>query len=147
FDVQDVGVRFYTFISSLQRLIEAAIENNKPLIILDRPNPNGFYVDGPVMNPKFKSFTGLQPIPIVHGMTIGEYALMLIGEQWLELKPNSKANDLQLTIIPNANYTHKSLYEPPDKPSPNLPDIQSIYLYPSIGYMEGTIMSVGRGTD
>lgn len=147
FDIQDVGVRFYTFISSLQRLMEAAVENNKPLLVLDRPNPNGFYVDGPVMNPKFKSFTGLQPIPIVHGMTVGEYALMLVGEQWLELTPKSKAKDLQLTVISNANYTHKSLYEPSVKPSPNLPDIQSIYLYPSIGYMEGTVISVGRGTD
>ncbi|MBX3709232.1 MAG: DUF1343 domain-containing protein [Gammaproteobacteria bacterium] len=145
FDIQDVGVRFYTFISSLQRLMEAAIENDKPLVILDRPNPNGFYVDGPVLNSK--SFTGLQPIPIVYGMTMGEYAKMLVGEQWLAVTPKSRASHLQLTIIPNVNYTHKSLYEPPIKPSPNLPSIQSIYLYPSIGLMEGTIISVGRGTD
>lgn len=147
FDIQDVGVRFYTYISSLQRLMEAAVQNNKPLIVLDRPNPNGFYVDGPVMDPKFKSFTGLQPIPIVHGMTVGEYAHMLVGEKWLELTPKTKAKQLQLTVIPNLNYTHKTLYEPKVKPSPNIPDIQSIYLYPSIGYLEGTVMSVGRGTD
>lgn len=147
FDIQDVGVRFYTFISSLQRLMEAAIENNKPLIILDRPNPNGFYVDGPVMNPKYKSFTGMQPIPIVHGMTVGEYANMLVGEEWLEVSPRSKAHSLKLTIIPNANYTHNSLYEPPVSPSPNLPSIQSIYWYPAIGMLEGTVMSVGRGTE
>lgn len=146
FDIQDVGVRFYTFISSLQRLMEAAVENNKPLIILDRPNPNGFYVDGPVMNPKYKSFTGMQPIPIVHGMTIGEYAKMLVGEEWLDVTPRSRAKSLMLTVIPNAHYTHKSLYEPPVPPSPNLPDIKSIYWYPSIGIMEGTAMSVGRGT-
>lgn len=146
FDIQDVGVRFYTFISSLQRLMEAAIENNKPLIILDRPNPNGFYVDGPVMNPKYKSFTGMQPIPIVHGMTVGEYAKMLVGEEWLDVEPKSRAKSLQLTIIPNANYTHKSYYEPPVPPSPNLPNIQSIYWYPTIGMLEGTEMSVGRGT-
>jgi uncharacterized protein YbbC (DUF1343 family) len=147
FDIQDVGVRFYTFISSLQRLMEAAVENNKPLIILDRPNPNGFYVDGPVLDLKFKSFMGLQPIPIVHGMTVGEYARMLVGEQWLEVVPRSKAKQLKLTIIKNVNYTHKSLYEPPVKPSPNLPSIQSIYWYPTIGLLEGTIMSVGRGTN
>lgn len=147
FDIQDVGVRFYTFISSLQRLMEAAVENNKPLIILDRPNPNGFYVDGPVLNPKFKSFTGMQPIPIVHGMTVGEYAKMLVGEQWLDVVPKSKAHALKLTVITNANYTHKSLYEPPVRPSPNLPTIQSIYWYPTIGILEGTPLSVGRGTD
>ncbi len=147
FDIQDVGVRFYTFISSLQRLMEAAVENHKPLILLDRPNPNGFYVDGPVLDPKFKSFTGLQPIPVVHGMTVGEYANMLVGEQWLEVIPKSKAQQLQLTVIPNVNYTHKSLYAPPVKPSPNLPSIQSIYWYPSIGLLEGTIFSVGRGTN
>jgi len=144
FDVQDVGVSFYTYISSLQRLMEAAVENHKPLIVLDRPNPNGFYVDGPVT--QTKSFTGLQPIAFVHGMTIGEYARMLVGEQWLNLTPKSKARELKLTVIRNANYTHKSLYEPPVPPSPNLPNIKSIYLYPSIGYMEGTVMSVGRGT-
>jgi len=126
--------------------MEAAIQYHKPLIILDRPNPNGFYVDGPVKTTR--SFTGLQPIPTVHGMTMGEYAKMLVGEQWLDIKPTSRAKELQLTIIPNRHYTHKSLYEPPVKPSPNLPNIQSIYWYPAIGLMEGgTVMSVGRGTN
>lgn len=147
FDIQDVGVRFYTYISSLQRLMEAAVENNKSLIILDRPNPNGFYVDGPVLDPKYKSFTGLQPVPIVHGMTVGEYAKMLVGEEWLDVVPKSKAKQLKLTVIRNVNYTHKSLYEPLVRPSPNLPSIQSIYWYPTIGLLEGTIISVGRGTD
>ncbi|MES2218798.1 MAG: DUF1343 domain-containing protein [Pseudomonadota bacterium] len=146
FDVQDVGVRFYTYISSLQKIMEAAVDNNKPLIILDRPNPNGFYVDGPVLDPKFKSFTGLQPIPIVYGMTIGEYAKMLVGQEWLDVTPKSAAKTLALTIIPVRNYTHATLYVPPVRPSPNLPDIQSIYYYPSIGLMESTVMSVGRGT-
>jgi uncharacterized protein YbbC (DUF1343 family) len=146
FDIQDVGVRFYTYISSLQKLMEAAVDNEKPLIVLDRPNPNGFYVDGPVLDTKYKSFTGMQPIPIVYGMTEGEYAKMLVGEEWLDVTPKSRAHDLQLTVIPCAHYTHKSLYEPPVRPSPNLPNIQSIYLYPSSGLMEATILSVGRGT-
>lgn len=146
FDIQDVGVRFYTYISSLQLFMEAAVEHKKPLIILDRPNPNGFYVDGPILDRKYKSFTGAQPIPIVYGMTMGEYAKMLVGEEWLDVKPKSRAQDLQLTIIPCIHYTHNSLYVPPIKPSPNLPNIQSIYLYPSIGLMEATAMSVGRGT-
>jgi uncharacterized protein YbbC (DUF1343 family) len=143
FDIQDVGVRFYTYISSLQEYMESAIENNKPLIILDRPNPNGFYVDGPVLNIKFKSFVGMQPIPIVYGMTIGEYAKMLAGEKWL----TGSSNTLQLTVIPCANYTHNSKYVLPVKPSPNLPEIQSIYLYPSTCFFEGTALSEGRGTD
>ena len=147
FDIQDVGVRFYTYISSLENLMEAATDNNKPLIILDRPNPNGFYVDGPVLDLNYRSFTGMQAIPVVYGMTIGEYAKMLVGEEWLHVTPKSKSKTLQLTIVPNKYYTHHSLYEPPVKPSPNLPNIQSIYLYPSIGLMEGTAMSVGRGTD
>jgi uncharacterized protein YbbC (DUF1343 family) len=146
FDIQDVGVRFYTYISSLQKIMEAAVNNNKPLIILDRPNPNGFYVDGPVLDRKYQSFTGMQPIPVVYGMTAGEYAKMLVGEKWLHVLPKEKAQTLQLTIIPCLNYTHSSLYTPPVKPSPNLPNIQSIYLYPSIALMEGTVMSVGRGT-
>lgn len=147
FDIQDVGVRFYTYISSLQKLMESAVVNKKPLIILDRPNPNGFYVDGPTLDLKYKSFTGMQPIPLVYGMTIGEYAKMLIGEGWLDVTPKSKAKSLQLVVIPCRHYTHKSLYEPPVKPSPNLPSIQSIYLYPSIGLLEGTVLSVGRGTN
>ncbi len=146
FDIQDVGVRFYTYISSLQKFMEAAVNNNKPLIILDRPNPNGFYVDGPVLDRRYQSFTGMQPIPIVYGMTIGEYAKMLVGEEWLHVIPKEKAKNLRLTVIPCLHYTHKSLYVPPVKPSPNLPNIQSIYLYPSIGLLEGTAMSVGRGT-
>lgn len=146
FDIQDVGVRFYTYISSLEKVMESAVNNNKPLIILDRPNPNGFYVDGPVLQKKYRSFTGMQPIPVVYGMTMGEYARMLVGENWLHVTPKEKANQLKLTIIRCQNYTHNSLYIPPVKPSPNLPNIQSIYLYPSIGMMEGTVMSVGRGT-
>lgn len=163
FDIQDVGVRFYTFISSLQYYLEAAIENDKPLIILDRPNPNGFYVDGPVLDPKFKSFVGMQPIPIVYGLTIGEYANMLIGESWLDAKailkltPKIKATDKKLKIKSNTsafnikvveckNYDHKSKYVLPIKPSPNLPEIQSVYWYPSTCLFEGTVLSEGRGT-
>lgn len=148
FDIQDVGVRFYTYISSLEEYMEAAIENNKQLIILDRPNPNGFYVDGPVLDPKFKSFVGMQPIPIVYGMTIGEYAKMLLGENWLtpDLKGNS-ATPLNLVVVPSAHYTHRSKYVLPVRPSPNLPEIQSIYLYPSTCFFEGTVLSEGRGTD
>lgn len=167
FDIQDVGVRFYTFISSLEEYMEAAIENNKPLIILDRPNPNGFYVDGPVLDKKFQSFVGMQPVPIVYGMTMGEYAYMLLGEKWLS-KPVTAAinipvtperaamekrrapvapNGFSLTIIPCSNYTHSSTYVLPVKPSPNLPDIESIYCYPSTCFFEGTQLSEGRGTD
>lgn len=150
FDIQDVGVRFYTYISSLQEYMESAIENNKPLIVLDRPNPNGFYVDGPVLDLKFKSFIGMQPVPIVYGMTIGEYAKMLNGEKWLlkdqkTVSPTSQT--LNLTVIPCSNYTHKSKYILHVKPSPNLPEIQSIYLYPSTCFFEGTVLSEGRGTD
>lgn len=158
FDIQDVGVRFYTFISSLQEYMEAALESSKPLIILDRPNPNGFYVDGPVLDLKFKSFVGMQPIPIVYGMTIGEYALMIAGEKWLNPKANAKYqyyshdkktidSPFHFLVIKNRNYDHHSKYELPVKPSPNLPDIQSIYLYPSTCFFEGTTLSEGRGTD
>jgi uncharacterized protein YbbC (DUF1343 family) len=158
FDIQDVGVRFYTYISSLQEYMEAAMENSKPLLILDRPNPNGFYVDGPVLDAKFKSFVGMQPVPIVYGMTIGEYALMIAGERWLSEKANQKydyyrsANNspdtpFHFQIIKCQNYTHKSKYVLPIKPSPNLPEIQSIYLYPSTCLFEGTALSEGRGTD
>jgi uncharacterized protein YbbC (DUF1343 family) len=142
FDIQDVGVRFYTYISSLEEYMQAAIENNKPLIILDRPNPNGFYIDGPVLEPAFKSFVGMQPIPVVYGMTIGEYAKMLVGEKWIPYPGEPK-----ILVIPCANYSHQTLYELPVKPSPNLPDIQSIYWYPSTCYFEGTALSEGRGTD
>ena len=149
FDIQDVGVRFYTFISSLQYYMEAAIENDKELIILDRPNPNGFYVDGPVLDMAFKSFVGMQPVPIVYGLTIGEYAKMLLGEKWLDKKcfPIPSNSKYKMTIIPCKNYTHESKYVLPVHPSPNLKEMQSVYLYPSICFFEGTVMSEGRGTD
>ncbi len=159
FDIQDVGVRFYTYISSLQEYMEAALENGKPLLILDRPNPNGFYIDGPVLDPKFKSFVGMQPIPVVYGMTIGEYAMMLQGERWLGSKVandrvsyNLKTNTTPDTpfhtlVIKCQNYDHNSKYELPVRPSPNLPEIQSIYWYPSTCFFEGTVLSEGRGTD
>jgi uncharacterized protein YbbC (DUF1343 family) len=158
FDIQDVGVRFYTYISSLQEYIEAACENSKPLLILDRPNPNGFYVDGPVLDPKFKSFVGMQSIPIVYGMTIAEYAFMIAGEKWLSEKANQKYEyyktaqnsadtPFHFQVIKCQNYTHKSKYVLPISPSPNLPEIQSIYLYPSTCLFEGTALSEGRGTD
>lgn len=158
FDIQDVGVRFYTFISSLQYYLEAALENHKPLLILDRPNPNGFYVDGPVLDMKFKSFVGMQPIPIVYGMTIGEYALMLTGENGLSKEANA-INAYNITTKPTAdtpfhvqvikckNYDHNTKYILPVMPSPNLKEMQSIYLYPSTCLFEGTVLSEGRGTD
>lgn len=158
FDIQDVGVRFYTYISSLQYFMEACLENHKPLMILDRPNPNGFYVDGPVLDPAFKSFIGLQPVPIVYGMTVGEYAMMLAGESWLSDEAN-KINAYNITTEPSPdtpfhiqvikckNYDHNSRYTLPVAPSPNLREMQSVYLYPSICFFEGTVMSEGRGTD
>lgn len=147
FDIQDVGVRYYTYISSLQKLMEAAAYNNKPIIILDRPNPNANYVDGPVLESNYHSFVGMQAIPIVYGMTIGEYAKMLVGEQWLNLKPKSLALNLDLTVIPIQNYSHDSYYAIPAKPSPNLPNMNSILWYPSLGWFEGTKLSIGRGTN
>ena len=144
FDIQDVGVRFYTFISSLQDYMESAREHQKPLIILDRPNPNGFYVDGPVLDTAFRSFVGMQPIPVVYGMTIGEYARFLVGEGLLE---KHAGNKLDMTIVKCRNYTHQSRYHLPEKPSPNLPDDGSIALYPSTCFFEGTVMSEGRGTE
>ena len=146
FDIQDVGVRFYTYISSLQDLMEAAIDNDKPLIVLDRPNPNGFYVDGPVLDPRFKSFLGMQQIPVVYGMTMGEYAKMILGENWIDSGLKRKPG-FKLTVIPCDHYTHKSRYVLPVKPSPNLPDIVSVYCYPSTCLFEGTILSEGRGTE
>jgi uncharacterized protein YbbC (DUF1343 family) len=143
FDIQDVGVRWYTYISSLQYYLEAAMENGKPLILLDRPNPNGFYVDGPILDPAFRSFVGMQAIPVVYGMTLGEYADMLLGEKWVAASPKP---GFRLVVIPCAGYTHKSRYRLPVKPSPNLPDMQSVYLYPSLCLFEGTPVSVGRGT-
>ena len=150
FDIQDVGVRFYTFISSLTYFIEAALENNLPLIVLDRPNPNGFYVDGPVLDMNFKSFVGMHPIPIVYGLTIGELSKMICGEKWLSEKANNNYqanNPTQLTIVACGFYTHQSKYILPVNPSPNLKQMQSIYLYPSTCFFEGTILSEGRGTD
>ena len=144
FDIQDVGVRFYTFISSLQDYMESAREHHKSLIILDRPNPNGFYVDGPVLDTAFRSFVGMQPIPVVYGMTIGEYARFLVGEGLLE---KHAGNKLDMTIVKCRNYTHQSRYHLPEKPSPNLPDDGSIALYPSTCFFEGTVMSEGRGTE
>jgi len=146
FDIQDVGVRFYTYISSLQKYIESAIDNHRPLIILDRPDPNGSYVDGPLLDPKYRSFVGMQPVPIVYGMTIGEYAKMLVGEKWLDSSANLRTDDLRMTVIPCRNYTHKSKYTLPVKPSPNLPNMQSVWLYPSLCLFEGTVVSLGRGT-
>jgi len=142
FDIQDVGVRFYTYLSTLHYVMEACAENKKQLIVLDRPNPNGYYIDGPVMENAYKSFLGLHTVPLVYGMTIGEYAQMINGEGWL--KAAVKCN---LKIIPVVNYEHSDLYELPVRPSPNLPNMSSVYLYPSLGLFEGTIVSVGRGTD
>ncbi len=158
FDIQDVGVRFYTFISSLEYVLEACLENHKPLLVLDRPNPNGFYVDGPVLKPALKSFIGMQAIPIVYGMTMGEYTLMLAGENLLSPKANeiNKANaktqptadtPFHVQVIKCKNYDHTTKYVLPVNPSPNLKEMQSIYLYPSTCFFEGTVLSEGRGTD
>lgn len=158
FDIQDIGVRFYTYISSLEEFIEGAFELGKPLMILDRPNPNGHYVDGPVLDKKYQSFIGRQTVPIVYGMTIGEYAFMIAGEKWLSEKANAKYayyktaknsvdTPFHFQVIKCANYTHKSKYVLPVKPSPNIPNIQSIYLYPSTCFFEGTVLSEGRGTN
>lgn len=141
YDIQDVGARFYTFISSLHYMMEACAANNKQLIVLDRPNPNGWYVDGPVLEKKFQSFVGIDPIPVVHGLTVGEYAQMVNGESWLE-----GGKQCKLTVIPCRNYTHSMRYSLPVKPSPNLPNDVAVYLYPSLCFFEGTNVSVGRGT-
>jgi uncharacterized protein YbbC (DUF1343 family) len=157
FDIQDVGVRFYTYISSLEYYMDAAFENGKPLLLLDRPNPNGFYVDGPVLDTTYRSFIGRQPVPIVYGLTIGEYAMMLAGENWLTTKANERnsyykyANNsadtpFHFLVIKCKNYDHNSKYVLPVKPSPNLPEIQSIYWYPSTCFFEATVLSEGRGT-
>lgn len=157
FDIQDVGTRFYTYISSLEYVMNAAFENSKPLMILDRPNPNGFYVDGPVLDRKYSSFVGMQPVPVVYGMTIAEYAFMIAGEKWLSEKANRRYDyyktaqnsvdtPFHFQVIKCSNYTHKSKYVLPVRPSPNLPEIQSIYLYPSTCFFEGTVLSEGRGT-
>lgn len=141
FDIQDVGVRFYTYISTLQYVMEACAEQKLEMLILDRPNPNGFYVDGPVLDTTYRSFLGLNPIPLVHGMTIGEIAQMLNGEAWLKNGILCKIH-----IIKCENYDHNSLYILPEKPSPNLSTMASVYLYPSLGLFEGTVISAGRGT-
>ncbi|APG64799.1 hypothetical protein LPB136_05230 [Tenacibaculum todarodis] len=142
FDIQDVGARFYTYISSLHFVMEACAENGIPIIILDRPNPNGHYVDGPVLEMKHSSFVGKHPVPLVYGMTIGEYGQMINGEKWLK-------NGIQadLTVIPLENYTHNSEYHLAIRPSPNLPNDKSINLYPSLGFFEGTTINAGRGTE
>ena len=142
FDLQDVGVRFYTYLSTLHYVMEACAENNIPLIVLDRPNPNLHYVDGPVLEKAFTSFIGMHPVPIVYGMTIGEYAQMINGEGWL--KNNIRCD---LSIVPIKNYNRKTTYMLPIRPSPNLPNSQSIALYPSLCLLEPTVISVGRGTD
>lgn len=142
FDIQDVGARFYTYISTMHYLMEACAENDKKLIVLDRPNPNGFYVDGPVLDPNYKSFVGMHPVPIVHGMTVGEYANMINAESWLA---NEVSCDLE--VIKCQGYSHNVRYKLPIKPSPNLPNQTSIYLYPSLCMFEGTVISIGRGTN
>jgi uncharacterized protein YbbC (DUF1343 family) len=142
FDIQDVGARFYTYISTLHYVMEAAAENKLEVIVLDRPNPNGFYVDGPVLKNGFESFVGMHPIPVVHGLTVGELATMINGENWLKNKVQCK-----LTVVSCENYSHSDFYELPVPPSPNLPNMSSIYLYPSLCFFEGTSVSVGRGTE
>jgi len=141
FDIQDVGARFYTYISTMHYIMEAAAENNVKVMILDRPNPNGYYIDGPVLDEKFKSFVGMHPIPIVHGLTVGELAMMINGEKWL-----NNGVQANLEIVKVHNYSHKDLYHLPVKPSPNLPNDLSISLYPSLCLFEGTNISIARGT-
>jgi len=142
YDIQDVGVRFYTFISTLHYVMEACAENNVTLLILDRPNPNGYYVDGPVLDSAFTSFVGIDPIPVVYGMTPAEFAQMLNGEHWLK-----NGEQCKLKYVSCENYNHTTLYSLPINPSPNLRSITAIRLYPSLCFLEGTLVSVGRGTD
>lgn len=142
YDIQDVGVRFYTYISTLQYVMETCAENKKPLLIFDRPNPNGWYIDGPVLEKSFQSFVGMQSIPVVYAMTAGEYAQMLNGEKWL-----SDSVHCELEVIPCTGYEHSTKYVLPRKPSPNLTDMTAVYLYPSVCFFEGTKVSLGRGTD
>lgn len=142
FDLQDVGVRFFTYLSSMHYLMESAAAYGKKFIVFDRPNPNGYYVDGPTLEMKHRSFVGIYPIPVVHGMTLGELAKMAVGEGWLSCE-----KELDLTVIECENYTRDMLYTLPVKPSPNLPNMKSIYLYPSTCYFEATNVSLGRGTD
>lgn len=142
FDIQDAGARFYTYISTLHYVMEACAEQQIPVLVLDRPNPNGHYVDGPVLKPAFSSFIGMHPVALVHGMTMAEYAGMINGEGWL-----AKGIRCELSWIPVKNYTRSTIYHLPVDPSPNLQDMHAIYLYPSVCLLEGTIASVGRGTD
>ncbi len=141
FDIQDVGARFYTYISTLHYIMEAAAEQDISLWVLDRPNPNGHYVDGPTLEPAFRSFVGMHPIPVVHGLTVGELALMINGEGWL-----AEGKRCSLTVVPCANYDHQRRYDLPITPSPNLPNARSVYLYPWLCFFEGTTVSIGRGT-
>lgn len=142
FDIQDIGVRFYTYISTLHYVMEACAKAGVPIVILDRPNPNGHYIDGPVLEPQFKSFLGMHTVPLVHGMTIGEYALMINGEGWLTDQIQCSIN-----VIKVLNYTHQTPYSVPVRPSPNLPNDVAINLYPSLGLLEGTNLNEGRGTE
>ncbi|WP_080903310.1 exo-beta-N-acetylmuramidase NamZ domain-containing protein [Parabacteroides sp. Marseille-P3160] len=142
FDIQDVGLRFYTYYITMVRLMDVCAENNKEMIVLDRPNPNGHYVDGPILDMKYKSGVGWLPIPVVHGMTLGELALMTNGEKWLP-----EGHVCNLTVIKCKNYTHQTLYQLPVAPSPNLPNMKAVYLYPSVCLFEGTPVSLGRGTE
>lgn len=142
FDIQDVGCRFYTYISTLHLVMEACAENGKPLVVFDRPNPNGDYVAGPILKPEFKSFVGMHPVALVHGCTVGELAQMINGERWL-----GEEKICDLTVIPVAGYTHKMAYSLPVPPSPNLPNDLAVRLYPSLCFFEATSVSVGRGTD
>ena len=142
FDIQDVGVRFYTYISTLTYVMEACAEQKKKFLVLDRPNPNGYYVDGPVLKPEYKSFVGLHPVPVVHGMTVAEYARMVNGEGWL-----AGGIKCDLSWVNCEGYSHTDWYQLPVAPSPNLPNMTAVYLYPSLCFFEGTVMSVGRGTD
>lgn len=142
FDIQDVGVRYYTYLSSLHYLMEACAEQDIAVLVLDRPNPNGHYIDGPILDTAYRSFVGMHPVPIVHGMTVAEYALMIKGEKWI-----NEAGALRLSVLPCLNYKKSMHYELPVKPSPNLPNARSILLYPQLCLFEGTPISVGRGTD
>ncbi|HLG02095.1 MAG TPA: DUF1343 domain-containing protein [Bacteroidia bacterium] len=142
YDIQDVGVRFYTFVSTMSYVMEACAQQKKSFIVLDRPNPNGYYVDGPVLELEHKSFVGMHPVPIVYGMTIAEYAQMLNGEKWLD-----GGIQCDLKTVPCENYLHTDWYQLPVAPSPNLPNMAAVYLYPSLCLFEGTVMSVGRGTN
>ncbi len=142
FDIQDVGVRFYTYLTTLHYVMEACAENNLPLLVLDRPNPNGFFIDGPVLEEKFRSFVGMHKVPLVHGMTPGEYARMINSEGWL-----AESMQCDLKVISCLNYSHKSRVVLTTDPSPNIENMRAVYLYPSLGLLEGTVMNVGRGTD